>query len=497
MPIAFFKELEMTKLKKHQQLLHFYYMNAFQNHYRKDGDCLYQPKYNRMGQFTYSYEYVFDISDFVFQSLFPIEQNQYWFECLTDKGNNASVCTASLTNIKSEWLPDLVRNPDIHSFENGLFVISANTFFYFKKTPGKRSVDELNGNLMAIKYHNIVFDEQGMEDDMARFPTRHYMGIDMPYVHQILDTQNFSTAEREWIFALLGRLLTPLGKRDAWGVFPYFLGLAGTGKSTCLRLVASLLEARDVGYLNNTLQKTFALEGIFDKILYLALDIDEYFQLDQATFQSMVVGEEVSVLRKFKRPLTKLWDIHGGFAGNKLPPWQDNGGSLSRRLIVIEFQRLVTKCDPQLFEKCLDQRDRFLYVISSAYKQKSNRYRTRGIKEVLPDKFRNSEKKALMELNCLLSFVTSTCDIDEADPGNKTYIQPFKAFNQCFKDFCKRGSIKPKALNYSFYSSVFAKFQITVEEPESKNDDPFGQDCKYILGLKLKDKVIEQMQEDK
>ena len=102
-----------------------------------------------------------------------------------------------------------------------------------------------------------------------------------------------------WICAFLGRMLHRLGEKDNMGVFPYFLGLAGTGKSTLLRLLSSLLEARDVGYLNNTLQKQFALEGIYDKLLYMALDIDENFQLDQATFQSMVVGEEVAVIRKF------------------------------------------------------------------------------------------------------------------------------------------------------------------------------------------------------
>src|SRR5207248_2065598 len=103
------------------------------------------------------------------------------------------------------------------------------------------------------------------------------------------------------------------------------------------RLVASLLEARDIGYLNNSGQKTFSLDGLQDKLLYLALDIDENFTLDQVTWQSMVSGEEVSVTRKFKQPLTVIWKSHGGFAGNKLPGWTDNAGSLSRRLVVIEF----------------------------------------------------------------------------------------------------------------------------------------------------------------
>ncbi len=145
------------------------------------------------------------------------------------------------------------------------------------------------------------------------------MQIRIPNIQTVLATQDFNLQERSWIFCLMGRMLYKVGEHDTWGVFPYFLGLAGTGKSTLLRLTASLFEACDVGYLSNTLQKTFSLEGICESLVYFALDIDKEFGLDQAIFQSMVVGEEVSVLRKFKRPLTIVWQSHGSFAGNSLP----------------------------------------------------------------------------------------------------------------------------------------------------------------------------------
>lgn len=489
-PLTFFKEIDPSKLKKHQQLLHFYYREAFKNNYRKDGECLYKPRYNKYDEFVYAYEYVCDISDFVFNSLFPLEQNHYWFECLTERNNNSKMCINILTNVKSEWLRDLERNPNIHSFQNGLFVLSLNTFFYFKKTPGKQWVGNLSGNLTAIKYHDIIFDEEGMSRDMNDHRCKTYMSIKMDAIHQVFATQKFSMEERRWIFALLGRMLHPLGSMDTWGVFPYFLGLAGTGKSTSLRLVASLLEARDVGYLNNTLQKTFALEGIFDKLIYLALDIDESFQLDQATFQSMVVGEEVAVLRKYKRPLTVLWNIHGGFAGNKLPNWTDNGGSLSRRLVVIEFLQPVTRCDPNLFEKCLRMKDRFIKVINSAYHDLSRKYKDRGIKEVIPAKFKKSEAQALLELNVLMAFIKDCADLDP-DKKNKTYIQSFKDFSKAFKVYCQRNSIRPKPLNYNFYNGVFAKFQLKVIKPQNPAKDPFGQASAYILGVKLKDSALE------
>lgn len=308
----------------------------------------------------------------------------------------------------------------------------------------------------------------------------------------MLNTQEFSFDECQVIFALLGRMLHPLGKHDNWSVFPYFLGLAGTGKSSLLRLLASLLEVRDVGYLNNVLQKTFSIEGIADKLIYLALDIDENFGLDQATFQSMVCGEEVSVLRKFKKPMTILWKSHGGFAGNKLPPWTDNGGSLSRRLIVIEFLKPISKADPKLFEACMANRDRFLKVINSAYMEFVERFSSKSIKDCIPDKFRDSEKKALLELNVLASFIKECCDVDP-DPArtNGVYIANWKDFGKAFKAFCKRNSLNAKPLNYNFYSGVFCKINIIVRTSENARTDQFGQLGMYVLGLKLKDSALE------
>ena len=175
------------------QLMHFYYRIAFENHYRKDGDQLFKPKFNKYGDFVYAYEYVCDIEDFVFQSIYPLEQNHYWFECLMEKSSNASMCIKMLTRVKSEWLKDLDRNRDVHAFQNGLYVLSLNTFFTFKKRTGcypsgiqKYCVDNLSGNLIAIKYHDKIFDEEAMEREMNSEPQRHFMYIKMNfYSHNI------------------------------------------------------------------------------------------------------------------------------------------------------------------------------------------------------------------------------------------------------------------------------------------------------------------------
>ncbi len=493
-PMSVFTELDTSKLKKHQQLIHFFFRLAFKHNYRKDKGCLYRPRFNSEDEYVYAYEYVCEISDFVFQGLYPIEQNHYWFECLTERGATAKQVVDILTSMKSEWLPDLERNRDIHSFQNGLFMLSTNRFFPYKKNGDQLTADRLQGNVVAIKYHDIIYHEQEMDEEMmSGGHGRDYMKIKLDPIHSLLAHQKFDLEERRWIFCFLGRMFHRLNEHDRWGVFVYFLGLAGTGKSTLLRLLASMLEARDVGYFNNQLQKTFSLDGIHDKLMYLALDIDETFQLDQITWQSMVSGEEVSIVRKYKTPLTKIWESHGGFAGNKLPNWQDNSGSLSRRLIIIEFLVPVSKTDPGLFEKCVNMADRVLKVLNSAYLSLAAQHKDKGVKEVLPPKFKASEQKALVELNALVAFIKECTDLDP-DSGHPTYTQDWKEFNACFKNFCHRNSIKHKPLSYNNYNGVFCKYQVSLRQVVDPALDTFGHREPYILGLRLKPSALASAQ---
>jgi len=490
-PDAMFREPDLGKLKKHQQLIHFYYRQSFLKGYRKDGDSLYKPRYNSDGDFTCSYELVSDIQDFVFQSIYPIDQNHHWFECLTEKAGTSSHCVNMLTKIKSEWLPNLTRNPMVHSYRNGVFLLDQNVFCWYRPPAGKLGVQDLSGNVTAIKYHDQVFDELGMEAEMQKdvdeqkFEAPHYLSINMGPVDRILTDQGFEPNEKIFIYCFLGRLFFSIGAMDSWGVFLFFFGMAGTGKSTLLRLAASMFEARDVGYMSNTLQKTFALEGIVNKKVYFALDIDGNFQLDQVTWQSMVVGEEVSVTRKFKSPLEVRWVIQGGFAANKLPNWTDNAGSLQRRFIVVELLRKVTNSDPNMFEKCRKMGDRFLKVIISAYHNMAEKYCNVSIKDVLPSKFKESEERAILELNALKAFINEKCDTEMAT--KKTLIANSSAFQSAFKKFCQEKNIRVPPFTHDMVTPVFSNFRITkVERPEAKKDE-FGQSQSYFLGVKLRE----------
>jgi hypothetical protein len=487
-PFTLFTKLDNANLKKNHQLINFLYHVAFKNSYRKHGGNIWKPMYNKEGESLHAYEYVSSIEEFIWASLHPHSENVHWLECMLERASTSAQCVNVLTKSQSEFLPTLVRNRYIHAFRNGLFVTTHNAFYHFKKKPGRRWVGELYGNrnLTASMYHDIVFREEEMEEEMKEYG---YMGIRLANIHQILSTQKFTMEERKWILALFGRCLFNIGDVDSWGVQPYLLGLAGTGKGTILEINQALFPRDSVGILANNGHDKFPLEGIYDKDVYYGMDVDEHFNLDQATWQSMVVGEEVSVNIRHKPPKQLRWQSHGVFAGNRLPPWTDSGGNVARRLIIIEFCYSVSRCDPNLKTACRANIDRYLKVLVSAYQELANKYGDRGIKEVMPEKFKVSERKALLELNPLMAFVTAHCEVDTKP--DKTFVQDFHSFTKRFKEFCRRNSMRAPTLNYSYCNAVFAKFQIKIVDNPVRGEDPHGQEHKYIEGLRFRGNFID------
>ena len=497
-PQLIFRELDPLKAKKHHQVLNFYFRKAFTLGLRKEGDRLYAPIFNSKGRHVCAFKYYGTISDFVFQAVYPLEHNEYLFACLIDNAQTPKNCIHFLKNFKNEYLPDLQREQSIFAFQNGLFLSKECRFYHFEKSEGEFWVGDLQENIVATTYHDMLYDEPGIRQDMrdritAEIPYEHYMNVQMDEIYRFVRDQGFDTDEIRWIFCFLGRLLFRVGEFDSWGVFIYFIGLAGTGKGTLLRLVMSLMDKRDVGILNNELQKTFALDGQEDKRVLLGLDIDESFKLDKATLLSMSVGEEVSVIQKYKQANTVLWWSHIGFAGNTFPKWEDRGGNLARRFFLVECTKPVKNVDTSLFKKALAMKDRFLFVIVSAYMEIVHHYKAHGIKEFIPEKFKQAERKAMQELNALLSFVQERCDIEEVDneSDDRTLIQPFIPFNKAFGAYCKSNNIATKSLTANYMSGVFSRYQILVIAPGP--NDKYGQTQKYLAGIQIKKEYINEM----
>jgi hypothetical protein len=103
--------------------------------------------------------------------------------------------------------------------------------------------------------------------------------------------------------------------------------------------------------------------------MWMCLEVKNDFTLDQAQLQSMISGENVSIMRKNKTALSKLWTVPGILAGNEVANWVDNSGSMSRRIVLSYWERKVQskKVDPYLDTKVKAHIGSFLHKVSCAY----------------------------------------------------------------------------------------------------------------------------------
>lgn len=76
------------------ELLSFYSQCAARKNLRKKGGKLY----------TTEHKYIYDVSDFVFHALYPIEDNRRWFELATMKANTLKEVIQILSDQNTFWI---------------------------------------------------------------------------------------------------------------------------------------------------------------------------------------------------------------------------------------------------------------------------------------------------------------------------------------------------------------------------------------------------------
>ncbi len=172
------------------------------------------------------------------------------------------------------------------------------------------------------KYFELNFEEYDI-DDWYQIPT--------PNLQHIMDYQfNEERDYKEickWFYVFIGRLLYYIGELDEWQVIGFLKGVAGTGKGTVLtKVIKGFYESDDVGILSNDGEVQFGLSAFADKLLFIAPEIKADLSLPQATFQSIVSGEDVSISQKHKTARPTLWILPGIWAGNERMGYQDNRG---------------------------------------------------------------------------------------------------------------------------------------------------------------------------
>lgn len=388
-----FRYCDMSKATPLQKLLLHLLDTAMEKRYRKSGGHVYEPIIVD-GYETHAWRQVCDLKEFVYSSAKKEMQWEQWSD-LTASGNNAKLAVEFLTNCKDDQFPFLKKDRTVFAFRNGVYMASEDHFHRFG-TSGP-----LADTVVAAKYFDAEFDAYEDMPSWSDIPT--------PHIQQIMDYQQWPPEVCKWMFVMQGRLMYNLGAKDEWQVAPFLLGAAASGKSTLsLKVSKEFYEHADVGVMSNNIEKQFGISAFHDKFLVCSPEVKGDLKIDQADLQSMISGESTQVSVKHKTAFTlDKWTVPCIFAGNEVPNFVDNAGSIHRRFLVFAFNKMVTNGDMRLGDKLKTELPAILVKCNRAYLEAVRDHGSKNIWTVLPPYFHNTRNELAQAVNSVEAFLAS------------------------------------------------------------------------------------------
>jgi hypothetical protein len=301
-------------------------------------------------------------------------------------------------------------------------------------------------------------------------------------MQRVLDYQKFGDEVCKWIYVMCGRLCFDVNDLDGWQVIPFLKGIARSGKSTIItKICKKFYETSDVKTLSNNIEKKFGLDSIHDGFMFISPEVKGDLQLEQAEFQSLVSGEDLSIARKFKSAVSMQWKTPGILAGNEVPNWKDNSGSVLRRLVTVNFAKQVADADPHLDQKLDKEIPAILCKCVRAYLDYANKYSDKDIWNVLPPYFKSVQSQVAMVTNALQNFLA--CEKLEYGQG---LFCPQKLFVAAFNQHCQENNLGKFKFNPDFYAGPFSSKELDVRTETKMYKERSYSAQPFIFGIDIK-----------
>ena len=403
---------------------------------------------------TRAWDPKFTIEEYVY-SLPKKESNFVIWKNFTSKGSIFREVIDNLSKCKDAQFPEIKKRRHVWAFKNGVFVgkewIPERGAYECRFYPYKSDKYAcLDPSIIACKYFDKQFDDFSHMENWKDIPT--------PYFDSVLKYQKFEDGVCDWAYVMGGRLCFDVGELDGWQVIPFFKGIARSGKSTLItKVFKKFYEPEDVGTLSNNIEKKFGLSAIKDAFMFIAPEVKGDLALEQAEFQSIVSGEDVSIAIKNQTAVSVEWKVPGVLGGNEVPNWKDNSGSVLRRILPWNFGKQVQEADPQLDEKLDRELPIILLKCVRAYLDYSSKYRDKDIWNVVPAYFKTIQKQVAMVASSLTNFLESTyIRLD------KELFVPQKEFVPKFNQHCKENNLGNHKFHQDFYAGPFSARDVEV-----------------------------------
>ena len=467
--------IKLDDISSYQQLLLSMLNETYiKNLRRYKGQCCKQivaPE----GHNSKAWKQVMPVADFVYSVAQKETRFSVWSN-LTAKGNSARDCIKHLTECKDMQFPEIVKDRHYWSFTNGVFaskILVTGTereykcAFYPYKSDSFSRLDPL---VVSSKYFDKDFVDFSHKKDWWDIPTPHFQGI--------LDYQNFSEDVAKWMYVMGGRLCFEVGELDSWQIIPFLKGIARSGKSTVItKVFKKFYESEDVRTLSNNIERKFGLGSIYDGFMFIAPEVKGDLCLEQAEFQSLVSGEDLSLAIKHEKAKSLEWKTPGILGGNEVPNWKDNSGSVLRRMLPWNFGKQVKEADPQLDEKLDGELPIILQKCIRAYLEYSYKYNNQDIWNVVPEYFKTIQNQVAMVTNSLQNFLAS-----EKVKIRKDLCVPQKIFIRIFNQHCNDNNLGRARFNQDFYAGPFSSRDLEVVTEERTYNGELMRRQPFIIG---------------
>jgi len=396
---------EIENVSPYQKCLLYTLEETYKCGYRRyKGHCCEEIK-TIEGYRTRAWNPIFPIDKFVYSIAQKDSSFTNW-KNFTSKGSIFREVIDHVSKCKDQQFPEISKRRHVWSFKNGLFVgkewIPDRGVYECRFYPYESSDFAcLDPTIVSCKYFDQQFDDFSHLERWQDIPT--------PNFDKVLKYQKLEDEVCNWAYVMGGRLCYDIGELDSWQIIPFFKGIARSGKSTLItKVFKKFYESEDVGVLANNIEKKFGLSAIKDNFMFIAPEIKADLGLEQAEFQSIVSGEDVSIAVKNKTAVSIEWNVPGVLGGNEVPNWKDNSGSILRRILPWNFTKQVREADPQLDEKLNRELPIILLKCVRGYLDYSNKYRDRDIWNVVPKYFEVIKKQVAMVASTLTNFLEST-----------------------------------------------------------------------------------------
>ena len=449
--LFWYTPLDMTDLSPLHMLLIYLLGNFYRLRYRRsEGRVCRQIFKDNLP--THAWMDIGDIKGQI-SSLTSKEMSfQMWKNANT--GNNSESAVKYLSGCTDLEFPDLKIKRRVWSFNDGIYDATDDKFMFY--------TDPIDDNLVSCKIIEKDFVPVYFSGAPRVSPKLTYDEIHTPKFDSIFEPQQWDGNMIKWMFAFMGRLFYEVGEKDSWQVIPFLKGVAGTGKSTVIKVVQMMYNTRDVGVISNNIEKKFGLSTVFHKTIFIIPELKGDFAMDQADFQSMVTGEELSMAVKHGHPLTGQWTAPGIIAGNESAGWQDKSGSISRRIVVFDFPNKVPeeKLNPRLIDEIkTSEIPSILRKCSLAYQWAVDSYGSSDIWTALPGRICEEKKRLQYSTNPLYAFLNSDQVVIEEDSytPESIFISKLKQFATLKFPNC---SI---SWNADFYQYLFNDFSMYIQ----------------------------------